>query len=56
MRRSMWIREYDVAKFQGIFGTGTEDYYGWAGGVVPTRTDEFSSPYLSNVRVGGLDG
>ena len=48
--------EYDVAKFPGIFGTGTEDYYGWAGGVVPTRTDEFSNPYLSNVRVGGLDG
>jgi hypothetical protein len=48
--------EYDVPKFPGIFGTGTEDYYGWAGGVVPTRTDEFNSPYLANVRVGGLDG
>jgi hypothetical protein len=48
--------EYGTAKFPGIFGTGTEDYYGWAGGVVPTRTDEFSNPYLANVRVGGLDG
>ena len=48
--------EYDGAKFPGIFGTGTEDYYGWAGGVVPTRTDEFNNPYLANVRVGGLDG
>jgi hypothetical protein len=47
--------EYETNKFPGIFGTGTEDYYGWAGGVNPTRTDEFSSPYLSNVRVGGLN-
>ena len=29
--------EYDAAKFPSHFGTGTEDYYGWAGGVVPTR-------------------
>lgn len=42
--------------FPTHFGTGTEDYYGWAGGVLPTRDDEFSSPYLANVRVGGLDG
>jgi len=48
--------DYEVAKSPGLFGTGTEDYYGWAGGVVPTRTDEFSAPYLANVRVGGLDG
>jgi hypothetical protein len=48
--------EYEVKKFPGIFGTGTEDYYGWAGGVVPTRVDEFNNPYLANVRVGGLDG
>ncbi|MCX6928925.1 MAG: DUF2961 domain-containing protein, partial [Verrucomicrobia bacterium] len=48
--------EYGTAKFPGIYGTGTEDYYGWAGGVVPTRTDEFNNPYLANVRVGGLDG
>ena len=48
--------DYDMEKFPGIFGTGTEDYYGWAGGVNPTRTDEFNNPFLSNVRVGGLDG
>jgi alpha-L-fucosidase 2 len=42
--------------FPTHFGTGTEDYYGWAGGEVPTRKDEFSVPFLANVRVGGLDG
>ena len=42
--------------FPNHFGTGTEDYYGWAGGVVPTRDDEFSVPFLANARVGGLDG
>jgi len=42
--------------FPSHFGTGTEDYYGWAGGRVPTRVDEFSHPFLSNIRVGGLDG
>jgi len=42
--------------FPSHFGTGTEDYYGWAGGRVPTREDEFSHPFLSNIRVGGLDG
>ena len=42
--------------FPTHFGTGTEDYYGWAGGEVPTRRDEFSVPFLANVRVGGLDG
>jgi len=40
-------------RFPSHFGTGTEDYYGWAGGEVPTRRDEFSSPFLANVRVGG---
>ena len=44
------------AGFPTHFGTGTEDYYGWAGGEVPTRQDEFSTPFLANVRVGGLDG
>ena len=39
--------------FPSQFGTGTEDYYGWAGGVVPTRADEFSAPFAANVRVGG---
>ncbi len=42
--------------FPTHFGTGTEDYYGWAGGVVPTRQDEFSVPFLANARIGGLDG
>jgi hypothetical protein len=42
--------------FPTHFGTGTEDYYGWAGGVVPTRHDEFHQPFLANVRVGGVDG
>ncbi len=42
--------------FPSHFGTGTEDYYGWAGGVYPVVEDEFSEPFLSNVKVGGLDG
>lgn len=42
--------------FPTHFGTGTEDYYGWAGGVFPVLEDEFSAPFLSNVKVGGLDG
>lgn len=44
--------EYTVGKFPGNFGTGTEDYYGWAGGVVPTRTDEFATPFEANAQVG----
>ena len=44
--------DYDVAKFPSQFGTGSEDYYGWAGGVNPTRDDEFSAPYHANVEVG----
>ncbi len=44
------------AGFPTHFGTGSEDYYGWAGGVLPTRADEFSSPFQANVRVGGFDG
>ncbi|MCG8558015.1 MAG: DUF2961 domain-containing protein [Proteobacteria bacterium] len=38
--------------FPTHFGTGTEDYYGWAGGVDPTGLDTFSHPFLSNVRTG----
>ncbi|MCG8554481.1 MAG: DUF2961 domain-containing protein, partial [Proteobacteria bacterium] len=38
--------------FPTHFGTGTEDYYGWAGGENPTGLDTFSHPFLSNVRVG----
>jgi len=41
--------------FPTHFGTGTEDYYGWAGVENPTRKDEFSTPFLANVRVGGLN-
>lgn len=36
------------AGFPTHFGTGTEDYYGWAGGVNPTKDDSFSIPYGSN--------
>jgi hypothetical protein len=42
---------YD-AGFPTHFGTGTEDYYGWAGGVNPTREDVFSHPFLANASVG----
>lgn len=38
--------------FPSHFGTGTEDYYGWAGGVVPNPADQFSQPFLGNIRVG----
>ena len=38
--------------FPSQFGTGTEDYYGWAGGVIPTGKDTFSIPFGSNVRNG----
>ncbi|MFO0835319.1 MAG: glycoside hydrolase family 172 protein [Phycisphaerales bacterium] len=38
--------------FPDHFGTGTEDYYGWAGGVVPNNNDVFSHPFLANIAVG----
>ncbi len=41
----------DDDKFPSHFGTGTEDYYGWAGGVIPNPIDEFSQPFLGNIRV-----
>jgi len=41
-----------VRNFPSHFGTGTEDYYGWAGGIVPTPRDEFSKPFHVNVLVG----
>ena len=44
--------EYDVDQFPSHFGTGTEDYYGWAGGEWPQQYDEFSAPFLANVSVG----
>ncbi len=49
----IYIDENDInRKFPSHFGTGTEDYYGWAGGVVPTGKDVFSMPFGSNVRIG----
>ncbi|MEP7252819.1 MAG: DUF2961 domain-containing protein [Ginsengibacter sp.] len=39
-------------KFPTHFGTGTEDYYGWAGGENPNKDDVFSHPYLANIEVG----
>ncbi len=47
--------DHDGRKFPSHFGTGSEDYYGWAGGEVPTGADAFSSPFLSNVRIGNPD-
>lgn len=45
--------DHDFEKnFPSHFGTGTEDYYGWAGGVVPTPADQFSKPFLGNIIVG----
>ncbi len=43
------------ATFPTHFGTGTEDYYGWAGGRVPTREDLFSHPFLANISVGSTE-
>ncbi|HUZ61001.1 MAG TPA: glycoside hydrolase family 172 protein [Hanamia sp.] len=49
----IYINEKDINRhFPSQFGTGTEDYYGWAGGVVPTGKDTFSIPFGSNVRNG----
>ncbi len=46
----IYIDEKDQArKFPSHFGTGTEDYYGWAGGVNPTGRDTFSIPIGANV-------
>jgi hypothetical protein len=49
----IYINESDVnSRFPSHFGTGTEDYYSWAGGRVPTGRDVFSIPFGSNVRNG----
>jgi hypothetical protein len=49
----IYINQTDVArKFPSHFGTGTEDYYGWAGGVNPTGRDTFSIPIGANICVG----
>lgn len=46
----IYISQQDIdRKFPSHFGTGTEDYYGWAGGVVPTGRDTFSIPIGANV-------
>jgi hypothetical protein len=46
----IYIDESDITrKFPSHFGTGTEDYYGWAGGVNPTGRDTFSIPIGANV-------
>ena len=39
-------------KFPTHFGTGTEDYYGWAGGENPSKDDHFSHPFLANIEIG----
>jgi hypothetical protein len=49
----IYVDEDFDRNFPSHFGTGTEDYYGWAGGEHPSREDEFSSPFLANIRVGG---
>jgi len=52
----IYVDDIEPKAFPVHFGTGSEDYYGWAGGVYPVKEDEFSSPFLANVKVGGLDG
>ncbi len=47
----IYVDEAIDRRFPTHFGTGTEDYYGWAGGVVPVLEDEFSTPFLANIRV-----
>jgi hypothetical protein len=47
----IFIDEDIDRNFPSHFGTGTEDYYGWAGGVVPTPGDQFSKPFLGNIIV-----
>ncbi|MDP4131824.1 MAG: DUF2961 domain-containing protein [Bacteroidota bacterium] len=49
----IYIDKKDIRRrFPSHFGTGTEDYYGWAGGEVPTGKDTFSMPFGANVRNG----
>ncbi len=47
----IYIDDDFETNFPSHFGTGTEDYYGWAGGIVPTLADEFSKPFLGNIIV-----
>ncbi|HRP58280.1 glycoside hydrolase family 172 protein [Agriterribacter sp.] len=48
----IYVDEAWNKKFPTHFGTGTEDYYGWAGGENPSKDDRFSHPFLSNIEVG----
>lgn len=48
----IYVDEDFDKQFPTHFGTGTEDYYGWAGGENPTKDDVFSHPYLANIAVG----
>ena len=51
----VWVDDDFTENFPSHIGTGTEDYYGWAGGEPPHGdTDEFSNPFHSNVKVGML--
>jgi len=47
----IYIDEDIEKNFPSHFGTGTEDYYGWAGGKVPTPADEFSNLFVGNIIV-----
>jgi hypothetical protein len=49
----IYVDEDFDRNFPSYFGIGTEDYYGWSGGASPSREDEFSLPFLANIRVGG---
>lgn len=48
----IYVDEAWDKKFPTHFGTGTEDYYGWAGGENPSKDDYFSHPFLANIEVG----
>lgn len=48
----IYVDDDFARNFPSHFGTGTEDYYGWAGGIVPTPRDEFYKPFLGNIIVG----
>lgn len=48
----IYVDEAWDKKFPTHFGTGSEDYYGWAGGEAPTKDDRFSMPFLANIEVG----
>ena len=48
----IYVDEDFDKKFPSHFGTGTEDYYGFAGGLVPKPEEEFSKPFLGSILVG----